>query len=106
MSAVGDWTLHYSWGNTNNFGQTPLSLKSNGTFTGSLAGKWRQQDGTLLLSFDTGPAKYGGTVDASVASGAMSTFGGLAGTWYMLKQGVVGATAEVVGSVDAAGNKA
>jgi hypothetical protein len=103
MSFVGDWTLHFSWGNNTSFGQTPISLKSNGTFTGPGTGAWRQQDGTVLLSFDTGPAKYGGTVDANVASGAMSTFAGLAGIWYMLKQGVVGAV-EHSNRVDAAGN--
>ncbi|MEC3982628.1 hypothetical protein [Amycolatopsis sp. H20-H5] len=107
MNAVGEWVLHYSWGNANNFGQTPISLNGNGTFAGGSPGKWRQQDGTLLLSFDTGPAKYGGTVDANVASGAMSTFAGLTGSWYMLKKGVVGATAEAASATpyDVAGNK-
>jgi len=86
MSAVGEWTLHYSWGNSINFALTPVSLKSNGSFTGPESGAWRQQDGTILLSFDGGPAKYGGRVDANVASGAMTTFSGLTGSWYMLKQ--------------------
>ncbi len=54
------------------------------------AGKWRLRDGTLQLSFDGGPAKYGGTIDGNVASGAMSTFGGLSGSWYLVKQGTVG----------------
>jgi hypothetical protein len=86
MSAIGEWTLHYSWGNSTNFALTPVSLKGDGSFAGPEPGAWRQQDGTILLSFDGGPAKYGGRVDANVASGAMTTFSGLAGSWYMLKQ--------------------
>jgi hypothetical protein len=86
MSAVGEWTLHYDWGNSQDFALTPVSLKSSGAFTGPESGAWRQQDGTILLSFDGGPAKYGGRVDANVASGAMTTFNGLAGSWYMLRQ--------------------
>ncbi|QWF85184.1 hypothetical protein [Amycolatopsis sp. CA-230715] len=106
MSAVGDWILHYSWGNANNFGQAPISLKGDGTFSGPGAGNWRQQDGTILLSFAGGPAKYGGTVDANVASGAMSTFAGLTGSWYMLKQGVTGVTSKTARlPIDPAGNK-
>jgi hypothetical protein len=95
MSAVGDWTLHYSWGNTDIFGQTSVSLTSDGSFSGPESGAWRQQDGTILLSFDGGPAKYGGTVDGSVASGAMSTFTGLTGSWYMLRESVIGAAGRV-----------
>ncbi|HEY3710705.1 MAG TPA: glycoside hydrolase family 43 C-terminal domain-containing protein [Amycolatopsis sp.] len=107
MTTVGDWTLHYSWGNASNFAQTPISLKSDGTLSGPGAGSWRQQDGTLQLSFDTGPAKYGGTVDANVASGAMSTFAGLTGSWFMLKQGVVASAKADKGriAVDALGNR-
>jgi len=99
MSAEGNWVLHYNWGNTGFFGQTPVTLKNDGTFTGPSTGAWRQQDGTILLSFDGGPAKYGGTVDAKVASGAMSTFAGNAGCWYMLKDGTTGATQQNDSSV-------
>ncbi|MFD8493044.1 M4 family metallopeptidase [Amycolatopsis sp. NPDC059657] len=105
----GNWVLHYSWGATANYAQTALSFNGNGTFTGSLSGKWHQQDGTVLLSFDTGPAKYAGTVDGNVGSGAMSTFAGLDGAWYLSKQGTTGIAKTVLpaaepGSVDAAGN--
>jgi hypothetical protein len=91
VSAVGEWTLHYSWGPTNNYGQATLDLNGNGSVSGAAAGSWRAQDGTILIAFDGGPAKYGGTFDANVASGAMTTFAGLDGAWYMLKNGVVGA---------------
>jgi hypothetical protein len=110
MSVSGNWTLHFSWGCGNNYGQQALTFNANGTFGGTLPGKWLQQDGTLLLSFDGGPAKYGGTVDGNVGSGAMSTFAGLNGCWYLTKQGTVGlapaaAAAEHKQSHDATGNK-
>jgi hypothetical protein len=97
MSVSGNWILHFSWGCTNTYGQAKLTFNSNGTFSGDFPGKWVQQDGTLLLSFDTGPARYGGTVDGNVGSGASSTFAGLNGCWYLTKEGTVGimaATAE------------
>jgi hypothetical protein len=104
MTATGDWTLHFNWGNTNNFAQVGISLGADGTLSGPAAGKWHEHDGRILLSFDTGPAKYGGAVSDKVSSGAMTTFGNLAGTWYMTKQGVVGAASELSNAVDAVGN--
>jgi len=101
----GNWVLHYSWGPTSNYSQSSIVFNNNGTFGGAASGKWQQQDGTLLLSFDTGPAKYGGTIDANIGSGAMSTFGGLNGCWYLTKQGTTGIAAEMaLSSHDAAGN--
>ncbi len=95
MSVSGNWVLHYSWGPTATYSQSPLAFNSNGTFVnGSTNGKWMQQDGTILLSFDTGPAKYAGTIDGNVGSGAMSTFAGLNGCWYLTKQGTTGETIE------------
>jgi hypothetical protein len=94
MSVNGNWVLHYSWGPTNSYAQTNITFNPDGTFTGPLQGQWRQREGTLMLSFNTGPAKYGGTVDSNVASGAMSTFQGLNGCWYLLKEGTVGVQVE------------
>jgi hypothetical protein len=106
MSMSGIWVLHFSWGCTNTYAQTNITFNNNGTFTGPGTGQWRQRDGTLMLSFDTGPAKYGGTVDGNVASGAMSTFGGLNGCWYLVKQGTSGLQVEVAAQpYDSSGNK-
>lgn len=105
----GNWVLHYSWGPTQAYSHVGISFNGNGTFTGGAVGKWQQQDGTLLLSFDRGPAKYAGTVDGNIGSGAMSTFAGLDGCWYLTKQGVVGLTFSSAGSapalIDAAGTE-
>jgi len=111
MSVSGPWILHFSWGCSNVYLQSQIDFNAGGTFGGQFTGKWVQQDGTLLLSYDGGPAKYGGTVDGNVGSGAMSTFGGLNGCWYLSRQGTagvpVGDAAETAGqrpTHDAAGN--
>ena len=106
----GNWILHYSWGPSNAYAQVVFTFNGNGTFSGGgLTGKWQQQNGTLLLSFDAGPAKYAGTVDGNIGSGAMSTFSGLDGCWYLSKQGTVGLTlptaAALPGMVNAAGTQ-
>jgi hypothetical protein len=90
MSVNGGWILHFSWGCTSSYSQTEIDFSNNGTFGGPFTGRWVQQDGTLLLSFDGGPAKYGGTVDGDVGSGASSTFAGLNGCWYLTRKGTVG----------------
>lgn len=90
MTISADWILHYSWGGTGAYAQTQLTFTGNHTFTGSYTGNWRQQNGTVMLSFDGGPAKYGGTVNGNVGSGVMSTFSGLDGAWYLSKVGTTG----------------
>jgi hypothetical protein len=90
MTVSGTYVLHYSWGCTGSYGQASITFNSDGTFAGAAAGSWRQREGTLLLSFSSGPAKYGGTVNGNVGSGAMSTFAGLDGCWYLTKQGTIG----------------
>ena len=93
----GNWILHYSWGSTTNYGQAAVAFNGDGTFSGSNAGQWRMHDGTLLLSFNGGPAKYAGTVDSNVANGEMSTFAGLDGSWYLTRQGIVGIMEDMSG---------
>jgi hypothetical protein len=106
MSISGIWVLHFSWGCTNNYSPVNITFNPNGTFTGPGTGQWRQRDGTVMLSFDTGPAKYGGTVNGNVGSGASSTFAGLNGCWYLVKQGTSGLQIEAaVQSHDSSGNQ-
>ncbi|HEV8559750.1 MAG TPA: hypothetical protein VGR06_25710 [Actinophytocola sp.] len=71
-------------------------FNSNGTFGGQFTGQWRQQAGTIMLSFDSGPAKYGGNVNSNIGVGAMSTFSGLDGSWYLSKDGTTGIALETV----------
>ena len=100
----GDWVLHYSWGSTTSYGQSSIVFNSDGTFGGTLPGKWRMRDGTLLLSFDTGPAKYAGTIDGNAGTGEMSTFAGLDGSWYLTRKGIVGIM-ESISAVQMAGQQ-
>jgi hypothetical protein len=107
---AGAWILHYNWSpGSNVYSQASLLFNGNGTFGGQATGKWRQQDGTLLLAFDSGPAKYTGTLDGSIGTGAMSTFVGSDGVWYLSKAGTVGLSVEptivALGEMDAAGTK-
>jgi len=91
----GNWTLHYSWGATGTYNSVKLTFNNNGTFSGGATGRWSQQDGTVLLSFDSGPAKYAGTIDGNIGTGAMSTFTGSDGCWYLSKEGTIGAAPEL-----------
>jgi hypothetical protein len=72
MSVVGSWTLHLGWGCTGTYGQSDITFNPDGTFAGDFTGRWVQQDGTLIRSYDSGPARYGGTVNGNVGSGALS----------------------------------
>ena len=98
MSVVGSWTLHYGWGCTGTYGQSDITFDGDGTFSGDFTGRWVQQDGTLLWSYDSGPAKYGGTVNGNVGSGAVSDFAGSDGCWYLVKQGTIGLAAPGAGT--------
>ncbi|WP_170286138.1 hypothetical protein [Nocardioides rubriscoriae] len=83
MSMHGTWTLHYSWdiGSTTprTYASTQVTFNADGTFAGASPGRWMLRDGTLMLSFTGGPAKYGGSLVGPVGTGEMSTFGGLNG---------------------------
>lgn len=105
MSVTGTWVLYYSWGCTLRYESVDVTFNNDGTFTGPGEGQWRLRDGTLMLSFSDGPAKYSGTVDGNAASGAMTTFADLDGCWYLLRQGTVGLEeARVAVNHDAMGN--
>src|SRR5262249_35092947 len=67
-----------------------ITFNPNGTFGGAFNGHWFEQDGTLLLGFDSGPAKYGINVASNVGTGAISTLAGLNGAAYLTKAGTVG----------------
>ncbi|WP_035924256.1 M4 family metallopeptidase [Kocuria rosea] len=91
VGALADeWVLQYSWGCTDSSARVHLSFHDNGSFTGELSGQWHQQDGTLLLSFDAGAARYAGTLVGDVATGAMTTFDGADGCWRLTRKGAAG----------------
>lgn len=108
MSMNGTWTLHYSWDTGSpgprTYTSTLITFNAGGTFTGPGTGRWMLRDGTLMLSFDSGPAKYGGCLVGPVGTGEMSTFAGLNGCWYLVQQGTVGITSDEDATHDVAGN--
>lgn len=90
LKISGQWVLHFDWGVTGRFSQVPLTFNADGTFTGGGNGLWQQKDGTLMLHWNTGPAIYSGSLDGDIGSGAMTTFAGSDGSWYLYRQGNVG----------------
>jgi hypothetical protein len=88
MIASGNWVLHFSWGCTPLYWSVDITFHNDGTITGEAGpGHWEQQNGTLMMSWAKGPAKYSGTVDGYAASGAMTAFDGSQnGCWYLLQE--------------------
>lgn len=90
MAIEGQWTLHYGWGCTGNYGQAGITFNNNGTFSipsQNYTGKWTQQDGMILFQFDTSKTTYGGNFAGNAMVGLMSTFTGLNGCWYAIRMG-------------------
>jgi hypothetical protein len=87
MSVPGNWVLHYDWGCSGNYISAPITFNNNGTFAvQGLSGKWSSHDGQILFQFDSNHATYGGSVVDSAMVGISSTFAGLDGCWYAIKQ--------------------
>lgn len=98
----GNWILHYSWNApSGKYSQANVTFNANGTFIAVeksgqvMNGKWVQQDGTIMLAFDAGLAKYAGNLDGNVGTGAMTTFAGSNGCFYLTKEGTVGLVPEL-----------
>jgi hypothetical protein len=108
MPISGDWTLHYSWGCTKAYNPTLINFNTDGTFLDGTfpnqsPGLWIQEGSTILWIYNNGPAKFGGTIHGNVGSGAMSTFTGANGCWYLVKEGTADSASKQ--SHDSAGNK-
>jgi hypothetical protein len=108
MSAVGNWTLHFSWGCTGSYSQSPITFNANGTFAlAPYTGKWVQNEGKIIFKFDQAPnSVYGGDEVSNAMLGISSTFAGLNGCWYAIRTGSTSAPmAEAKPEFDAAGQK-
>jgi hypothetical protein len=109
MSIVGNWTFHYSWGCNGIYTQDEVTFNANGTFADSQGGKgnWSEDPGMMELQY-TPPIRttYAGNVQGSAMVGISSTFTGLQGCWYAIKEGVQTRSAEEKKAThDMAGNK-
>jgi hypothetical protein len=85
MSIPGNWTLHFSWGCTGGYSQSPMTFNANGTFNlAPYTGKWSSVPGVILWRFDQAPnTVYAGNVIGGAMNGMMSTFGSQ-GCWYAI----------------------
>ncbi|MFZ1135931.1 MAG: hypothetical protein WAN69_13350 [Candidatus Korobacteraceae bacterium] len=109
MSIVGKWTFHYSWGCNGTYIQDEVTFNANGTFADSQGhgGNWSEDPGMMELQY-TPPIRttYAGNVQGNAMVGISSTFSGLQGCWYAVKEGIVIFTAaEKKATHDLAGNK-
>ena len=110
MVIDGQWTLHYDWGCGGSYVQVGITFNNDGTFNASgLAGKWTQRDGMILFQFDQWDSirtTYGGNLAGNAMVGTMSTFAGLNGCWYAIREGSTTMLAkERKPEFDASGNK-
>jgi hypothetical protein len=108
MSAVGNWTLHFSWGCTGGYAQSPITFNANGTFAlAPYTGKWVENAGKILFKFDQAPSSvYGGDEVSNAMAGISTTFAGASGCWYAIRVGSTSLpTSEAKPEYDAAGHK-
>jgi hypothetical protein len=107
MSAVGSWTLHFSWGCTGSYGTSPITFNANGTWAlAPYTGKWIENSGQILLKFDQSPNSiYSGVEMSNAMVGISSTFAGLNGCWYALRAGTSAPAPGAHADHDAAGVK-
>jgi hypothetical protein len=91
MSIVGKWTFHYSWGCNGTYIQDEVTFNANGTFADSQGhgGNWSEDPGMMELQY-TPPIRttYAGNVQGNAMVGISSTFEGLQGCWYAVKEGI------------------
>jgi hypothetical protein len=90
MAINGQWNIHYGWSCSGSYVQVEITFNNNGTFSvpsQNLAGKWVQNDGMILFQFDISKTTYGGNFVGNAMVGIMSTFTGLNGCWYAIRQG-------------------
>ena len=86
-----------------------LRSKADGTFADSQGhgGNWSEDPGMMELQY-TPPIRttYAGNVQGNAMVGISSTFGGLQGCWYAIKEGTqIFRAAEKKAKHDLAGNK-
>jgi hypothetical protein len=106
MSAVGNWTLHFSWGCTGGYSTSPMTFNANGTFSlAPYTGKFVENDGKIVFKFDSSNTVYGGDIVSNDMLGISTTFGGLNGCWYALRVGTTALEVDAKTHTDAAGNK-
>lgn len=108
MNIDGNWELHYDWNSTGNYGQAPITFNANHTFNSApYTGEWVEDQGDIIFRFDVNnKTTYSGNWVDGAMVGASSTFAGLNGSWYALRNGPRKALEEHKPTHDMAGKKA
>jgi hypothetical protein len=90
VAIPGNWTLLYDWNCDGSYGWTKMVVRSNQTWTidEGYGGLWVREAGMLLFSFSSSKTTYGGNFASKSITGINTTFQGLKGCFYMLKEGV------------------
>jgi hypothetical protein len=97
MALAGNWMLYYDWNSTGTYGNTPMTIAANGTWTNGqgYSGAWVQVAGILTFHFNNSKTTYSGNLADKSVTGINTTFNGLDGSFYMLEQGAGAALASL-----------
>lgn len=97
MSLPGNWTLYFDWNSTGTYGNTPMTIAANNTWTNGegYKGTWSLVSGVLMFQFEerdfpSSQTTYAGIYADKSVTGSNSTFDGLSGSFYMLEAGAAG----------------
>jgi hypothetical protein len=103
MAVPGNWTLYYNWGLTGAYGNTPMTVNANDTWTNGQGynGTWFQVAGMFVFQFTTGTV-YAGNIAYMAIVGTQRASSGGTGAFYMLQQGATEA-AVAAGAADSNG---
>jgi hypothetical protein len=92
MNVVGQWILHFDWGCTGTYSQTPITFAGDQTFNVpdfGETGLWTQDGDKLMFRFDAAPnSVYDGDGVSAVMVGISSAFTGVTGCWYATQSGL------------------
>jgi len=91
MAIPGNWKLHYDWDSDGSYSTESITFNNDGTWSSSegATGRWVHIEGMFIFNFDASTPRtiYAGLVASGSVTGNMTTFAGLNGSWYMLKEG-------------------
>jgi hypothetical protein len=109
MALPGTWTMYFDWTCNGGYGNTPMTINANGTWTSGegYSGVWVQAAGMVIFDFSGGTIYCGNLASQSI-TGISRASTGAVGCFYMLQAGAPGAGAEIrraEGKADVSGKK-
>jgi hypothetical protein len=109
MALPGTWMLYFDWNCDGGYGNTPMTVNANGTWTSGegYSGVWIQAAGMVIFDFSTGTV-YAGNVASQSITGIQRAADGAVGCFYMLQSGAPTAAdqpARAKGKADSSGKR-